>query len=82
MQFPPQHQDRQPGLEYVMEPVPTSECGKNCRKLENKVALMTGGDSGIGRAVAYDFVKEGGDCSPDKIPLPVTRGKGNPGGVA
>ena len=57
--FPPQHHDRQPGFEYVMKPIPTSECGRQYRKLENKVALITGGDSGIGRAVAYDFVKEG-----------------------
>lgn len=57
--FPPQHQNRQPGFEYVMEPLPASECGKTCQKLKNKVALITGGDSGIGRAVAYDFVKEG-----------------------
>ncbi|MCM1325396.1 MAG: SDR family oxidoreductase [Bacteroidales bacterium] len=57
--FPPQHQNRQPGFEYVMKPLPVSECGKTHRKLENKVALITGGDSGIGRAVAYDFVKEG-----------------------
>lgn len=57
--FPPQHQNRQPGFEYVMEPIPTSECGKDYKKLENKVALITGGDSGIGRAVAYDFVKQG-----------------------
>lgn len=57
--FPPQHQNRQPGFEYVMKPIPTSECGKQYKKLENKIALITGGDSGIGRAVAYDFVKEG-----------------------
>lgn len=57
--FPPQHQERQPGFEYVMKPIPTSECGRTCKKLKNKVALITGGDSGIGRAVAYDFVKEG-----------------------
>lgn len=57
--FSPQHQDQQPGLEYVMDPIPRSECGEICRKLDNKVALITGGDSGIGRAVAYDFVKEG-----------------------
>lgn len=57
--FPPQHQNRQPGFEYVMEPLPISECGTTYHKLDNKVALITGGDSGIGRAVAYDFVKEG-----------------------
>lgn len=61
LSFPPQHQNRQPGFEYVMNPRPMSECCKPCRKLENKVALITGGDSGIGRAVAYDFVKEGAD---------------------
>ena len=57
--FPPQHQEVQPGLEYIMQPLPVSQrkqCGK---KLENKVAIITGGESGIGRAVAYDFVKEG-----------------------
>lgn len=57
--FPPQHQIRQPGLEYVMEPKPVSERPQNGRKLEGKVAVITGGDSGIGRAVAYSFVKEG-----------------------
>lgn len=57
--FPPQHQVRQPGLEYIMKPLPVSECNKQCRKLEGKTAIVTGGDSGIGRAVAYDFVKEG-----------------------
>lgn len=59
MAFPPQHQNRQPGFEYVMKPLPVSECGKQYKKLQNKIALITGGDSGIGRAIAYDFVKEG-----------------------
>ena len=61
--FPPQHQIRQPGFEYAMKPQPVSECGKTCRKLENKVTLITGGDSGIGRAVAYDFTREGADVA-------------------
>lgn len=59
LSFPPQHQEMQPGLEYIMQPQPVSERVQCGRKLENKVAIITGGDSGIGRAVAYDFVKEG-----------------------
>ncbi len=57
--FPPQHQDRQPGLEYLMDPRPISECASCGPKLAGRKALITGGDSGIGRAVAYAFVKEG-----------------------
>jgi len=57
--FPPQHQEKQPGLEAIMKPRPVSERDRPARKLENKVAVITGGDSGIGRAIAYDFVKEG-----------------------
>lgn len=57
--FPPQHLNRYLRFEYVVNPRHMFECNYNCRKLENKVALITEGYSGIDRAVAYDFVKEG-----------------------
>ena len=61
--FPPQHQDRQPGLESEMNPLPAFEDNKYkaAGKLTGKAAIITGGDSGIGRAVAIHFAKEGAD---------------------
>ena len=62
--FPKQHQ-RKPGAESVLNPSPMYDAPfylGSC-KLENKVALITRGDSGIGRSVAILFAREGADAA-------------------
>jgi NAD(P)-dependent dehydrogenase (short-subunit alcohol dehydrogenase family) len=62
--LPPQHQSHQPGRQAELQPQPQTESGTpGANRLKDKVVLVTGGDSGIGRTAAVLAAKEGADVA-------------------
>ncbi|SIQ90509.1 SDR family oxidoreductase [Maribacter ulvicola] len=60
-----QAQTKQPGNEYEMHPTPVTirQSYKGSEKLKNKIVLLTGGDSGIGKSIAVHFAREGANIA-------------------